>query len=282
MKRLFTTLSVLLITALTFVSCDVIEPPYTQSGNGLDTNDVVKRKILLEDYTGHLCPNCPEAASIAHQLMDLYPGQIILVTIHAGNFANLINPNYMTDFRCTTGNDLNAYFEVINNPNGTINRKEFNSSRVFVPDDWAPKIADLLLLPPDADINVSRTFNSGTSTINLTADVDFLNELPNPIMISAYLTEDSIVDYQKNNEPAIGTTPDIANYVHMHVLRGSMNGTWGDTLSTTSVAAGTHLSKSLSYTVTENNWNKDNMHIVVFIYDAVTLEVIQTEEITLK
>lgn len=284
MKNLFTILSVFAIVAISFVSCDVIEPPYTQGGPGPDSTDTVKRKILLEDYTGHLCPNCPGAAVIAHQLMELYPDQITLVTIHAGYFAKLVSPNYMTDFRCTTGENLNTYFgvDLIGNPNGTINRKEYSGSRVVGPDDWASKIAELLLLPPDADINITRTFNSGTSAIDLTANVNFLNELPNTIMISAYLTEDSIVDYQKNNDPAVGTTPDIADYVHMHVLRGSMNGTWGDTLSATGVTAGTQLSKSLSYTITNGTWNKDHMHIVVFIYDAATLEVIQTEEIRLK
>jgi len=66
------------------------------------------------------------------------------------------------------------------------------------------------------------------------------------------------------------------------VLRGSMNGTWGDTLSSTGVTSGTQLSKDISYTISNGTWNKDHMHIVVFIYDAVTLEVIQSEEIKLK
>jgi len=284
MKNLFTILAIFAISALAFVSCDVVEPPYTEGGPGPDSTDTVKRKILLEDYTGHQCPNCPGAAVIAHELMEMYPGQISLVTIHAGTFANLASPNYMTDFRCTTGNELDNFFGVssVGNPNGTINRKEFSGSRIVGPDDWATKIAELLLLPPDADISVSRTFNSGTSAIDLTANVDFLNEFTNPIMISAYLTEDSIVDYQRNNDALVGPTPDIANYVHMHVLRGSMNGTWGDTLSSTGVTSGTQLSKDISYTISNGTWNKDHMHIVVFIYDAVTLEVIQSEEIKLK
>ncbi|MPM39053.1 hypothetical protein SDC9_85684 [bioreactor metagenome] len=284
MKNLFRIFVVAVIASFAFAACDVIEPPYTDEHNGPDPEDTVKRKILLEDYTGHQCPNCPGAAIIAHQLMEMYPEQIVLVTVHAGYFANLASPNYMTDFRCTTGNDLNTYFgvDLIGNPNGTINRKEFSGSCIVGPDDWSSKISELLLNAPDADINIVRTFNEGTSEVDLTANVDFLNNFSNPVMISAYLTEDSIVDYQKNNDPAIGTTPDIADYVHMHVLRGSINGTWGDTLSATGASAGTQLSKQFDYTVSNANWNKDHMHIVVFIYDATTLEVIQTEEIKLK
>ncbi|HCB63204.1 MAG: hypothetical protein A2W93_11465 [Bacteroidetes bacterium GWF2_43_63] len=282
MKNLFKIFVILAISI--FAACDVIEPPYTDNYVPPDPTDTVVRKVLLEEYTGHLCPNCPTAAVLAHQLMELYPGKITLVTVHAGYFAGFASPNFMTDFKCTTGNDLNTFFgvDLIGNPNGTINRKEYSGSRVVGPDDWASKIAELLTLAPDADINISKTFNTGTSTIDLTAKVDFFSEFSNPVMISAYLTEDSIVDYQKNNDPAVGTTPDIADYVHMHVLRGSMNGTWGDTLTAAGVTAGSQVSKPLSYTITNGTWNKDHMHIVVFIYDAVTLEVIQSEEIKLK
>ncbi|HPF01139.1 MAG TPA: Omp28-related outer membrane protein [Bacteroidales bacterium] len=282
MKKLF---QICIIAAIAiFTSCDVIEPPYTQTNNNPVVTDTVVRKVLLEDYTGHQCPNCPGAAIIAHELMELYPGKISLITIHAGLFANLASPNYMTDFRCTTGNDLNTYFgvDLIGNPNGTINRKEYSGSRIIGPNDWASKIAELLMLAPEADINTTHTFNTTTSTIDLTAKVDVLADFSNPIMISAYLTEDSIVDYQKNNDPAVGTTPEIADYVHMHVLRGSMNGTWGDTLCSGGATVGTQLSKTLSYTVSNASWNKDHMNIVVFIYDAATLEIIQTEEVKLK
>lgn len=284
MKNIFSIASIIVVLSFIIVSCDVIEPPFTQNGSGTTPTDTVKRKILLEDYTGHLCPNCPGAAIIAHQLMDLYPGQITLITIHAGYFAKLVSPNYMTDFKCTTGNDLNTFFgvDLIGNPNGTINRKEFNGSKIIGPDDWPSKISELLTLAPEADINITKNFNNNTSTIELTANVDFFNDFQNTIMISAYLTEDSIIDYQKNNDPLVGAVPEIADYVHMHVLRAALNDTWGDTLSANGAIAGAKYSKTISYTITNSNWNKNQMHIVVFIYDAESLEVIQSEEIKLK
>lgn len=265
-------------------SCDYIDAPYTEGSGPINPTDTIVRKILLEDFTGHQCPNCPSAAVIAHQLMELYPGKIMLVTVHAGYFADLSMPNYMTDFRCTESTALDNFFGVstVGNPNGLINRKDFAGSRVIGPDDWSTKIAELLAIAPDAYIELGRTFNTGTSEIDLNVDVDFYNDFNNPIMVSAYLTEDSIVDYQKNNNPAVGTTPEIADYVHMHVLRGSMNGTWGDTLSASGAVNGGNYSKNLNYTITNATWNKDHMHIVVFVYDATTLEVIQAEEIKLK
>lgn len=284
MKIGISILTLVFAVGIVLSSCDVIEPPYTEENGTVNPSDTIFRKILLEDFTGHQCPNCPSAAVIAHQLMELYPGKIMLVTVHAGYFADLSSPNYMTDFRCTEGTALDNYFGVssVGNPNGLINRKDFGGSRVVGPDDWSTKIADLLMLAPDANIELSRTFNTGTSELSLNIDVDFYNEFTNPIMVSAYLTEDSIVDYQKNNNPAVGATPEIPDYVHMHVLRGSVNGTWGDTLSATGVVNGGNYSKSLNYTISNGTWDKDQMRIVVFVYDAATLEVIQAEEIKLK
>ena len=43
-------------------SCDEINPPYTLNFT-VDTSKVV-RKTLLEEFTGHTCPNCPKGHAI--------------------------------------------------------------------------------------------------------------------------------------------------------------------------------------------------------------------------
>lgn len=283
MKNLFRIFVIFSIVAA--AACDVIEAPYIETPEPPDPEDTIVRKILIEDFTGHLCPNCPGAAEKAHMILEAYPGRVIVTAVHAtSTFAGYQPPNYTLDLISPQSTDLDNYFNVSASgyPKGLINRKEFDGSVIVDPGSWSSLVAQLFLSEPDADINVTRTFNSGTSTVDLTAKVDFFKDFSSPVMISAYLTEDSLVGYQKNSDPAVGLVPEIPDYVFMHVLRGSMNGTWGDTLSATGVTAGTQLSKSLSYTLTNGTWNKDHMHIVVFIYDAVTLEVIQTEEIKLK
>lgn len=272
------------ILLLLMFACDNIEAPYTEDNTNINPTDTVVKKILLEDFTGHQCPNCPEAAEIAHQLQNLYPGQIMLVTVHAGYFAQMVSPNYLIDFTCAEGDALDTYFNVstVGNPNGLINRKEYSGSRIIGPDDWPSKIAELLATEPDADINLTRTYTEVSKTIDLNIDVEFFTDFSNDIMLSAYLTEDSIIAYQKNNDPTVGTTPEITDYTHMHILRGSMNGTWGETLSAGGATAGNAYQKNLNYSITSSTWIPKNMHIVVFIYDATTLEVIQSEKISVN
>lgn len=272
-----------IIASFILASCDVIDEPYTEQNGPNPTPDENKRTVLIEDFTGHLCPNCPEAAEIAHNLQTLYPDQIVIVAVHAGYFADLAAPNFMTDFRNPVSTGLDNFFGVsaVGNPNGLINRKEYAGSRVVGPGNWASYVADILSQTPQASVKVEHTFNSGTKVIDASVKVKYAAAFENPIMISLYLTEDSIVDYQKNNNPSIGTTPEISNYIHMHVLRGSMNNTWGDTLNKNPVAIGDSISKTINYTITSSAWNTSKMHIVAFIYDAVTLEVIQTATVEL-
>ena len=73
MKKLLT----LTLIILCIASCDKIEPPYSSGNtNPIDTTSV-KRNILIEDFTGHTCPNCPAAAAELETIHSIYGNQII-------------------------------------------------------------------------------------------------------------------------------------------------------------------------------------------------------------
>ena len=76
------------IFIISFISsCDIIEEPYlNNNAGGVDTssNQYVKN-ILIEDFTGHLCQNCPDAARELEAIHDVYGAQIIGLAIHVGN-----------------------------------------------------------------------------------------------------------------------------------------------------------------------------------------------------
>lgn len=285
MKKFSNRFLMLLVVAFLTVRCDVVDAPYVEGNPDPDPTDTVVKKIMLEDFTGHLCPNCPSAAVIAHELQALYPDRIVMTAVHAGYFADFESPDFMYDFTCTTGDELHTAFSITNNPIGVINRLNTgtnNEVQLYEKDQWSTIISNLLLLEPDADINLnSKSYNSGTRLLDIDVKIEFITDIADPVYITAYLTEDNIVKPQKNSDPTVGTTPEIDDYDHMHVLRGSMNGTWGEELTTTA-SSGSSIDKTISYTLPASDWNVDNMHIVVFIYNQTTGEVIQTEEIKLN
>src|SRR5258705_4328893 len=86
MKKLLLSLFTIVAALVLFSSCDKVDPPYTQTNSvgGPNTSDTVFRKILIEDYTGFKCGNCPAAAAVLYgQLRPLYGEELISIGVHA-------------------------------------------------------------------------------------------------------------------------------------------------------------------------------------------------------
>jgi hypothetical protein len=92
-------------------------------------------------------------------------------------------------------------------------------------------------------------------------------------------TEDSIVgpqkDYTKN--------PDIVHeYEFMHMLRGSINGSWGADLKAAPIKYQDSIMTSYPNFVLDTKFVDKNVSVVAFVYDAVTREVLQVEKVKIR
>ncbi len=286
----------IIITALLAGSCDKMEQPYITTAAIVDTAAcpvpdfpaiaIHKKRVLLEDYTGHTCPNCPTAGKTARDLQDQYPDQVILMAVHAGWFARTYPESgvpqiYNYDFRTTAGTEWDAFFGNGNagNPNGLVNRLKVNSKYVVRPSEWNGVIVSALAVDPLLDLQVLLDYDANASGNKLCVHTKtyFLSPVDRNLKLEAVIIEDSIVAAQKNNDPAIGTVGDIENFVHMHVMRGDINGTWGSTIATAGTANPSTLVKSFQ-TVLPAKCVAKNCHVIVFVSDADTREVLQAAE----
>lgn len=68
------------------MSCDYVVAPNQVGTVTVPLSDTV-RKIFIEDFTGHTCPNCPTAARMLDSLGDAYPTQIIGMGVHIDYYA---------------------------------------------------------------------------------------------------------------------------------------------------------------------------------------------------
>lgn len=274
----------LILGAFSFLSCDKIDKPIqTSSTTPTDTNNVVlTRKVLLEDYTGHQCGNCPAAALVAENLYKQNNGKVIAIAIHAGFFTKT-NATYPTSYTNTVGNDWDGVsgFNVsgTGNPNGMVNRKDFGGGVIQKESKWPASVASALLEPYILGIELTRTYDAATRKLNITATSKFKVAYPNPTKLSVVLTEDSIIGDQKD----YSKTPDhVPNYVFMHMLRGAVNGSWGETIKTTEAAANDVITKTYSNFDINNNFNDKHIYVIAFVYDETTKEVLQVEKIKLR
>ena len=258
-----------------FAGCDKIDPPYTtgvdhdhNGGNG----EVVSR-VLLEEFTGHQCPNCPEASKAAKDLKEIYGDQLVIVTIHAGWFANTDDDLFSYDFTTPVGCALGDHFNVEQFPVGLVNRTRFGGSLLLGYSAWAEAIPQLTEHPPRFDIQIDSEFDQNENTVQVDVGVTVLESSDCNYRLSVFLTESGIIKPQKTNDPDYPSGV-IEEYEHNYVLRESFNGVWGDLLNDSSITPEMVFSNSYSL-AWDDEWAPENSNIVAFVHHALTEEVIQ-------
>ncbi len=262
----------LVLFALVIFSCDyvsnVIDP---SANNGVGNTDTTKiyRKVLVEDYTGHKCGNCPAAAKELKRIDSIYHGKIVPLAVHAGFFANL-GGGYTTDFRTPEGTIFDTDFGIsaTSNPNGLVNRLGFGTSdfiRAWTA--WETVLSPMVSQEADFKIEIANTYNAGTKQVTSAITVKALKPLTGNYKLSVLIAEDSIISKQKDYSLPIGQQ-DIPNYNFMHVLRGSLNSAYGEQIWNGTVANGASVVKTYSNFQLANNFVAKNCHIIAFVYNA--------------
>lgn len=278
MKKIFYLPAILLLFSLSFAGCDKIEPPYQEGGGGQVTDDT--RKILLEDYTGHSCVNCPGGARMGHELVHLYKGQVIMIGVHAGYFARPKAAPFDADYRTEAGTAWDNFFGIsaAGNPMGMVNRVNNQGAYNVTAANWATAAGLAAQEKAALSLGIKTTYNSTSRNLKVELDSKMIRPLDKKLMLIACIIEDSIVSAQSNNDPNVGTTPTIPDYVHRHVLRGSINSPWGEELASAGQAT-VNATFSKTYTLDLNSaYNDKHVSIVAFVYDDTSKEILQVEE----
>lgn len=265
-----------------FTSCDKVKDARDPNVQVISGN----RKVLIEDYTGHKCGNCPAAADTLRYLHNVYGEKIIPIAIHAGSFAN-INASYPTDFRTATGNAYDTEFGISSagNPNGLINRVGHGTGGfIKAYSSWEAETVQMLSTAAKFELKINNSFTASSNLLNTKVTVKSLTTNSGMYKLVVLLTEDSIVaeqlDYRIVSPPA--PSQKITNYVFNHVLRDAINSTWGDAV----FASGAFLNDSITKVYTKsinNSYRPEKCHVVAYIYDAdpnspTYYEVLQAEE----
>ena len=269
-------------------SCDMVKPPYQTNNNGeIDTakedSVVVKvRKVLLEDYTGHTCGNCPKAAKVADEQKEIHKEKLIVMGVHAGGFAIPELSDYPADYRTPEGNELDQFFGIsgVGNPNGMINRIDYPASgHVKGHTSWAGILAAELAKPMQAWLTIEPQYNTSNRKLDVTVKTEFITALSGDVKLAVFLVEDSVISDQKNY---LANPTHVTTYVHRHMLRKSFSGSaFGELIAANPQPSETTVDKSYSTTVS-SNYDDKHCYVVALIYNAATYEVIQAEEKKIK
>ncbi len=284
-----------LFAAFWLFSCDEVEAPYLIEVGGADTSecpvpdfphihDPVKR-VLLEDYTGHMCVNCPTAAVKAHDLQTLVGDKLIVIAVHAGFFAWPMGDVYEADFQTEAGTVWDTFFGIskVGNPNGMVDRVGYDHEHILSPDAWSTKIVEQLEKDPELVVEIINDFQDSDRKLCTHTQVVFIKETDRNLNLSVVITEDEIVAPQKNSNPEVGPTPDILEYEHNNVLRGAINTCWGRSIATQGVIIpiDSAIIRTYKY-ILDETWDPYKCRVIAFVYDVDTYEVLQTSQESVK
>jgi hypothetical protein len=212
-------------------------------------------------------------------LKTVFGNQLVVVTIHAGYWTTTnASGSFTYDFKTAVGTDL--YTSLIPStqpfPTGTVNRKQYGNLHIVDYPNWGSKIDTLLQAAPDAIIKLTPSYNAISRIISAETKTSVLRNLTGDVSLSLLYTEDSIVNWQAFPIPPAGQG-NTANYIHRHVLRGALNGSWGDIIGT-NVNEGQVIAGSYTGVPIASDINPLQVYVVAILFNTSTKEVIQVEE----
>lgn len=246
--------------------------------------------ILIENFTGASCTNCPAAHDLLHGIELSYPGRINIVSLYIFNFAQTTPPPHAKyDFRTQISSDIlkSVYGTIAAMPAAGIDRHPLGSAGTFGSDylidrnSWSAIVIDQLTEVDSLNLDIESAFDDATGTATVTATVTYLKDIATVQNLTIALVEDDILDAQE-----YPTYIDTA-YKFTNVLRDVVTtGPLGDQiLPNFAIKEKNRVYKvSYNYKVKES-WKPENCRVVAFVHKGAAVAgnfVYQSQQAKLK
>lgn len=266
-------LALLFLSLFLFNNCNETCIEIPPLGQGIASD----RKVLIEEFTGVRCPNCPQGAAEIENLLAIHGKNLVAVSIHAGEFTDPL-PETQHEFRTDEGNSLLGYLGApLGYPSAVVDRRQFSGSNSLqsFKSKWAGNIVSELQRKPDMALILDRNYDNSTRQLSVNVTILPSKTLSGEHRLSLMVTETGIKDAQD----VLGTV--VLDYTHKHVLRDMFTPFDGLVL-TEKLTTGNPVSRSFSFTLPAN-WVAANCHVVAFVHHGGTpdKEVLQVEEIAI-
>ncbi len=257
---------------------------YSYPSFGANTNSNVN--VLIEDYTGHKCGNCPQGAMVAKALEDANPSRIIAISEHAGaggvsQFQRVNTPDdndypkYSRDFTNVAGLTYAVDIDGLpGNPYGMINRRPISgSSSLWIPHGQWQQYSDAILQENNlrADIQLIANYYPENNAIFVHAEAESKTALEGNYNLVIYAVAKEITDWQKNYTVFPN---DIEEYKHHNVHIGNINGVWGEAVFQGSTVTGVKSRVDYTYVIPEQ-FRGFEYAVLAYVMDASTYEILQ-------
>lgn len=265
------------------------------------------KRVVLEEYTGSTCPNCPLGINAIDNLLKIYPDNFIPVTLRA--YGNDMYGGGVQGYASFLG------MPEVGAPSGRINRGEILSPMVQTPSGylfsgrglvdsedkpvylWADAVQDELETPAEASVEFTVSYNPDTRELEVPVDVTFaVTQQGKSYSLLGVVMENKLQTFQDNNlygvsDPNLGewgaggiyasgrVYPWEANEVARFVMNG--NAYNGTPFTQSDFDANAPCSMTLKAIAPERYiTNPSNCYVVVMLIDRNTERIVNANTAT--
>ena len=244
--------SILLLALLAMASCDNV--PLDERLTYVEPVEVGKA-ILIEDFTGQYCVNCPRATEEIERLIENYGDSVVIpVAIHSGPFSK--RNGEFTPLFTEVGDMYFNRWNLSSQPVGFVDRLFGPMPLSYT--DWAGGVNYEIAVKAPVSFMTSIDYDDQTRNASIQVQTIGLDSTRVSGKLQVWLVEDSIDSFQLMPD---GSTAE--HYNHMHVFRTSVNDPWGDEVS---VGRGEVVVKSYDLAM-DPAWVPEHCAFVVFLYN---------------
>jgi thiol-disulfide isomerase/thioredoxin len=197
--------------------------------NSTDTTYIVStpvsapHNVLVEEFTGQTCPNCPAAHATLDAAVAANPGRVNVIGLYIyGIPQGTPVPGSANDLRDSSAYAVASqiYKGVGSLPVGGVDRIYQSGSPQLDASLFTGVIGSQLSVADSVNLSVSSSYNATTNQATITVTTTYIYASPSNYYLSLVLVEDSIID--KQEYPEFSGYPgniDTA-YVFSNVFRG--------------------------------------------------------------
>ena len=233
-------------------SCDKIDnphKPYNPSAGG--------KTVLIKDFTGARCVNCPAAAEAAHELQQqLGEDRVFILSVHAGYLATAAGqfPDFTTEEGTIWYNDNET------NPLFSVDHVALTDGHTLYVEQIETPVSEALAEPQTFEIFIANNYDESTRLLKVESEVTAVSDYYGETYVTVCLVEDSIVGMQ--------VVPGGVNreYVFRDVFRGTLNGADGDIYFNGQVYVNDDYIYKYSIEL-DSTYNADQCYIMTYISD---------------
>lgn len=239
------------------------------------------RKVILEEFTGVNCPNCPQGHDVIEDILTTYPNDEVFVISHNPSNSNFTSPTGgATDFRRDFLDSFytGAYCSPVSGsrfmPSAFINRELWSDGeRLQSRGDWEGYVDDVVASGnPPMNIGISSTYDILSETITVDVEIYYHTDVTDDNSFYVWLGEHDLTSDSQSGSSANAANPYV--YVNNIFRETLTTGTWGDPV-TGSTTAGSLFTAQYTFDMiqAQDPMLLENLDVLAFIIEDQTTEV---------